>query len=101
MNSTAIDVEFLQLFQRNRRLPDTIFYPLLVIYMLMITFGVAANGLVIVLVMRQRSRCILACSCALSIPIFSSSSNKSKARKETNKATSLAKSDPKPYLSPQ
>ncbi len=57
MNSSeGIDLEYFQLFQRNRRLPDSIFYPLLLTYILMITFGVVANLLIITLVLRQRSR---------------------------------------------
>lgn len=49
-------MEWLSRLQHNRRLPDSIFYPLLVAYAIMIMFGVLANGLIITLVLRQRSR---------------------------------------------
>lgn len=49
-------MEWLSRLQNNRRLPDSIFYPLLLAYAIMIMFGVLANGLIITLVLRQRSR---------------------------------------------
>ncbi|KAI9557959.1 NPFG-protein-coupled receptor [Daphnia sinensis] len=49
-------MEWLSRLQNNRRLPDSIFYPLLFAYAIMIMFGVLANGLIITLVLRQRSR---------------------------------------------
>jgi hypothetical protein len=49
-------MEWLSRLQNNRRLPNSIFYPLLLAYAVMILFGVLANGLIITLVLRQRSR---------------------------------------------
>ena len=49
-------MEWLSRLQNNRRLPNSIFYPLLVAYAVMILFGVLANGLIVALVLRQRSR---------------------------------------------
>ncbi len=49
-------MEWLSRLQNNRRLPNSIFYPLLLAYAVMILFGVLANGLIIALVLRQRSR---------------------------------------------
>ena len=42
--------------QTNRRLSDSVFYPLLVAYAITILFGVLANVLIISLILRQRSR---------------------------------------------
>lgn len=49
-------MEWLAKLQSNRRLPNSIFYPLLAAYALMIIFGVMANVLIIGLILRQRSR---------------------------------------------
>lgn len=49
-------MEWLVRIQSNRRLPDSIFYPLLFAYAVMIIFGVVANLLIIGLIIRQRSR---------------------------------------------
>ena len=51
-----IEVEWLSRLQNNRRLPNSVFYPLLAAYAVMIMFGVLANGLIVTLVLRQRSR---------------------------------------------
>lgn len=49
-------MEWLVRIQSNRRLPNSIFYPLLFAYASMIIFGVVANLLIIGLIIRQRSR---------------------------------------------
>jgi hypothetical protein len=58
-SSARVDIEMLEWLSRlqnNRRLPNSVFYPLLVAYAVMIVFGVLANGLIVALVLRQRSR---------------------------------------------
>ena len=58
-SSARVDIEMLEWLSRlqnNRRLPNSVFYPLLVAYAVMILFGVLANGLIVALVLRQRSR---------------------------------------------
>lgn len=57
--SNSVDMEMMEWLARlqsNRRLPDSIFYPLLAAYAVMILFGVMANILIIGLILRQRSR---------------------------------------------
>lgn len=51
-----IDVDFYSRLQRNRRLSDTAFYPLLIVYICLMISGILANGLIIWVVIHQRSR---------------------------------------------
>ena len=51
-----IDVNFYDRLQRNRRVSDVTFYPLLVTYICQMIFGTLSNGLVIWVVAHQRSR---------------------------------------------
>ena len=42
--------------QTNRRLSSSVFYPLLIAYVVLVIFGVLANALIIILICRQSSR---------------------------------------------
>ena len=49
-------LEWQVIVQTNRRLPDSVFYPLLVAYTVVIVFGILANVFLIILIRHQRSR---------------------------------------------